>query len=43
MTQLCSHCGENFFKEDLNKEGLCKFCSGQMERYIKNEVVNSDD
>lgn len=41
--QLCNHCGEMFFKEHLNKKDECKCCELGHERYLINEISNSEN
>lgn len=40
--KLCAHCGETFFKEDIDKKGLCKCCNGTHERMKIDEISDSD-
>lgn len=39
---ICQHCGDNFFKEDVNEKGLCKLCTGEHQRYKVYKTEDSD-
>ena len=41
--KVCKHCGENFFEEDLNKDGMCKICVEGPSRFKYNEVDDFEE
>ena len=30
--KYCKHCGEIFFAEDIDANGLCRVCNGEIEK-----------
>ena len=41
--KCCKHCGENYFEEDIDRNGICKICNEGHLRYIYNEKDSDTD